>query len=155
MWDVLPSLVEVEEEEELVSEAGELMRWREGSRGGEKGGTGAQIWDQGVHSLVEKREVEDTMMTLINSVTITFRLKPFSQSYSRMKVLKRVNNMRSGSILTHRFTERLENKTLLLAACLWIKPRNDGTHSVHQHCPLQVAHRLQLIEKRRVEKHSV
>lgn len=40
---VLPSLVEVEEEEQLISEAGKLMRGGEGPRGGEKGGTGAQI----------------------------------------------------------------------------------------------------------------
>lgn len=40
---VLPSLVEVEEEEELVSEAGKLMRGGEGCRKGEKGGTGAQV----------------------------------------------------------------------------------------------------------------
>lgn len=40
---VTPSLVEVEEEKELISEAGELMRGGEGSSGGEKGGTGAQI----------------------------------------------------------------------------------------------------------------
>lgn len=38
-----PSLVEVEEEQELISEAGKLMRGREGSRRGEKGGTGAQV----------------------------------------------------------------------------------------------------------------
>lgn len=40
---VLPSLVEVEDEEELISEAGKLMRGGEVSRRGEKGGTGAQI----------------------------------------------------------------------------------------------------------------
>ncbi len=40
---VLPSLVEVEEEEELISEAGKLMRGGEGPRKGEKGGTGTQI----------------------------------------------------------------------------------------------------------------
>lgn len=40
---VSPSLVEVEEEEELISEAGELVRGAEGSRGGEEGGTGAQV----------------------------------------------------------------------------------------------------------------
>lgn len=39
----VPSLVEVEEEEELVPEAGKLMRRGEGSRGGEEGGAGAQI----------------------------------------------------------------------------------------------------------------
>lgn len=49
---ILPSLVEVEEEEQLVSEAGKLMRGGEGSGGGEKGGTGADIRYQRVHSLV-------------------------------------------------------------------------------------------------------
>lgn len=39
----VPSLVEVEEEKELIPEAGELMRGGEGSSGGEKGGTRAQI----------------------------------------------------------------------------------------------------------------
>ena len=53
---VLPSLVEVEEEQQLISEAGELMGGGEGSGGGEKGGAGAQIWDQRVHSLVERGE---------------------------------------------------------------------------------------------------
>lgn len=42
-WVMVPSLVEVEKEEKLISEAGKLMRGREGSRGGKKGGTGAQI----------------------------------------------------------------------------------------------------------------
>lgn len=55
----LPSLVEVEEEEKFISEAGELMRGGEGSRRGEKGGTGAQIWDQRVHSLVERQRGEE------------------------------------------------------------------------------------------------
>lgn len=40
---VLPSLVEVEEEEEFISEVGKLMRGGYGYRSGEKGGTGAQI----------------------------------------------------------------------------------------------------------------
>lgn len=55
-WVIVPSLVEVEKEEKLISEAGKLMRGREGSRGGKKGGTGAQIWNQRVDSLLETRE---------------------------------------------------------------------------------------------------
>lgn len=53
---VLPSLVEVEEEEELISEAGKLMRGGEGPRRVEKGGAGAQIRDQRVHSLAWRGE---------------------------------------------------------------------------------------------------
>lgn len=43
IWRFLLSLVQVEEEEELISEAGQLMRGGIRSRRGEKGGTGAQI----------------------------------------------------------------------------------------------------------------
>lgn len=43
VWTVLPSLAQVEEEEELISEVRKLMRGGDGYRRGEKGGTGAQI----------------------------------------------------------------------------------------------------------------
>lgn len=49
---VPPSLVEVQEEEELVSEAGEVMRRGDGKGRGEKGGAGAHICDQRVRPLV-------------------------------------------------------------------------------------------------------
>lgn len=53
---VLPSLVQVKDEEEFISEVGKLMRGGEGYWRGEKGGTGAQICDQGVDSLVGRGE---------------------------------------------------------------------------------------------------
>lgn len=56
VWSVLPSLVEIEEEEEFIPEVGKLMRGGEGHRSEEKGGTGAQICDQRVHSLVGRGE---------------------------------------------------------------------------------------------------
>lgn len=55
---VIPSLVEVEEEEEFISEAGELVRGGEGCGGGEEGGAGAEICDHGVHSLVTSEKME-------------------------------------------------------------------------------------------------
>lgn len=52
MCGVPPSLVEVEEEEELISEEGELMRRGDGEGRGEKGGAGTQICDQCVRPLL-------------------------------------------------------------------------------------------------------
>lgn len=46
---VIPSLVEVQEEQDFISEAGKVMRRGDGY--GEKGGNEAQICDQCVHSL--------------------------------------------------------------------------------------------------------
>lgn len=54
---VIPSLVEVEEEEEFISEAGELVRGGEGRGGGEEGGAGAEICDHGVHSLLAREKI--------------------------------------------------------------------------------------------------
>lgn len=55
---VIPSLVEVEEEEEFISEAGELVRGGEGCGGGEEGGAGAEVCDHGVHSLETSQKME-------------------------------------------------------------------------------------------------
>lgn len=49
-----PPLVEVEEEEDFIPEAGELMRGGEGCRGGEKGGAGAKVCDDGVRPPVHQ-----------------------------------------------------------------------------------------------------
>lgn len=57
----VPSLVEVQEEEQFVPEAGKLMRGGERCRGGEEGGAAAQIWDQRVDSLVRRGEAELTL----------------------------------------------------------------------------------------------
>lgn len=49
---VLPSLVEEEDEEEFISEEGELMRRGDRKGRGEKGDSAAQICDQSVRPLV-------------------------------------------------------------------------------------------------------
>lgn len=57
MCSVIPSLVEVEEEEDFIPEAGELMGRGEGCEGGgEKGGAGAKVCDDGVRPLVAGEE---------------------------------------------------------------------------------------------------
>lgn len=61
---VIPSLVEVEEEEEFISEAGELVRG-EGCGGEEEGGAGAEICDHGVHSLETSEKTEINPLTEI------------------------------------------------------------------------------------------
>lgn len=49
-----PSLVEVEEEEDFIPEAGELMGGGEGCRGGEKGCAGAKVCDDSVRPPVHQ-----------------------------------------------------------------------------------------------------
>lgn len=56
MCSVIPSLVEVEEEEDFIPEAGELMGRGEGCGGGEKGGAGAKVGDDSVRPLVAGEE---------------------------------------------------------------------------------------------------
>lgn len=48
------SLVEVEEEEDFIPEAGELMRGGEGCRGGKKGSAAAQVRDDSVRPPVHQ-----------------------------------------------------------------------------------------------------
>lgn len=71
MCSFIPSLVEVEEEEDFIPKAGHLMRGGEGCRGGQKGGAGAKVCDDGVHPLVaggEKRAGEGSRQSMMMNV---------------------------------------------------------------------------------------
>lgn len=66
MCAVLPLLPEADEEEEFISEVGELMRGGDTKGRREKGGTGAQVCDQSVRPLLDgwrRREEQEKKFT--------------------------------------------------------------------------------------------